>query len=92
VSFLLGTVYILAYVAGLSLMLLLVALIGERLTQGLSGFADPRSWFKRGLGVVFIILGILIIFGLDKTIESGILNAGFFDVTKIEQQLLNKVQ
>jgi cytochrome c-type biogenesis protein len=91
-SFLLGTTYILAYVVGLSLMLLLIALLGERLTQSLSGYADPNGWFKRGLGVLFVLLGIMIAFGLEKVVQTAVLDAGFFDVTKVEQRLLEYVQ
>jgi len=35
--------------------------------------ADPHSWFRRGLGIVFIIVGIIIILGWDKDIQTWIL-------------------
>ena len=35
--------------------------------------ADPHSWFRRGLGVVFVIVGIVIIVGWDKDIQTWIL-------------------
>jgi cytochrome c-type biogenesis protein len=89
-SFLVGTVYLLAYILGLSLVLLLIALLGQRFTQKLEKASDPHGWFKRGLGVLFVIVGILIIFGLDKTIETKILDSGYFDVTTIENRLLEK--
>ena len=87
-SFLLGTTYLLAYVLGLSLMLLLIAVLGERFVGRLNMFANPHSWFKRGLGVLFILVGLFIAFGFDKKLQTIILDAGFFDVTKIEQMLL----
>ena len=88
VSLALGALYILAYVAGLSLILLLIALVGERLVHRLAGYADPRGWFKRGLGVLFILLGVTLAFGVEKTLQVVILDAGFFDVTKVEEYLL----
>lgn len=91
-SFLLGTAYILAYVIGLGSVLLLIALLGERITERLSFLANPSGWFKRGLGVLFIVLGLLIATGYEKKLETAILDAGYFDVTKIEQQLLNYVE
>ena len=91
-SFVLGTTYILAYVVGLGLVLLLIALLGERLGARLHIAADPRGWFKRVLGVLFIVLGVLIATGLEKKIETAILDAGYFDVTAIEQKLLDYVQ
>lgn len=90
-SFLLGTAYLLAYVLGLSLVLLLIALLGERFASRLSGFSDPRGWLKRSLGVLFIILGLMIAFGLEKKLEIKILDSGYFNVTSIEQKLLERI-
>lgn len=91
-SFLLGTVYLLAYTLGLMLILLFVALLGERFVSKLSGFSDPDSKFKRGIGVVFIVLGFLIAFGYEKKLETAILNIGFLDITKIEHKLLERAE
>lgn len=91
-SFLLGTTYLIAYVLGLSLILLLIALLGERLANKLSVFADSGGWFKRGIGVLFIILGIAIASGYEKKLEAKILDSGFFDVTKVEHILLERVK
>lgn len=91
-SFALGTLYLLAYTFGLCLVLLFVGLIGERLSSKLEGISDPHSVFKRVLGACFVILGVAIIFGLEKQLETSILNSGFFDVTKVEQVLLERVQ
>nr|MBP6924680.1 cytochrome C biogenesis protein [Candidatus Paceibacterota bacterium] len=91
VSFALGTVYLLAYVAGLSLVLLLIALLGERFASRLSGFSNPNGWLKRSLGILFVVLGVLIILGLDKALEAALLDSGYFDITKVEQKLLEKI-
>lgn len=91
-SFLKGTVYLFAYVLGLSLVLLLIALLGQRFTHRLESFSNPRGWFKRGLGILFILLGFLIAFGYEKKLETAILDSGFFDVTKIELQLLERAE
>ena len=91
VSFVKGTTYLLAYVAGLSLVLLLIAVLGERFASRLAGFSDPNGWLKKLLGILFIVLGIMIAFGLEKKVETKILNSGYFDVTKIEQRLLERI-
>ncbi|KND49669.1 MAG: DipZ protein [Parcubacteria bacterium C7867-008] len=87
-SFALGSLYLLAYVVGLSISLLAIAMLGQRFADKLTGVADPKSWIKRSIGILFIVLGVLIISGLEKKIEAGILTGGFFDVTKVEQYLL----
>jgi cytochrome c biogenesis protein CcdA len=89
-SFFLGTLYLLAYVAGLGLVLLLIGLLGQQLAGRLSGLADSHGWFKRGIGILFIALGILIASGYEKKLEVAILESGYFDVTKIEHFLLKK--
>jgi len=91
-SFLLGTVYLLAYLLGLVIVLILIALLGQRITARLSGASDSRGWFKRALGALFILLGILIVTGNDKRVESWVLDRGIFDgVLKLEQGLLKNL-
>jgi thiol-disulfide isomerase/thioredoxin len=88
---LVGLVYLIAYALGLSLALFGIALAGQKLVKKLRFASNPSGTFKRTLGALFIVVGVAIISGLDKKVEAGILGAGFFDVTKIEQQLLGKV-
>ena len=90
-SFGLGTLYLFAYTFGLSLVLLLAGLLGDRFTQQLSQLADAHGKFKRGIGVFFILLGVAIISGYEKQLETKILESGYFDVTKIEQLLLQQI-
>ena len=91
-SFALGTVYILSYVLGLSLILLLIALLGQRFADRLTQMSDPHGYLKRGIGVLFVVLGLLIVTGYEKKLEVFILDSGYLDVTKIEQSLLKKVR
>ncbi len=90
-SFLLGTAYLVAYVVGLSIILLLIALLGERFVSRLGVVADPRSYYKRAIGAVFMLVGIAVIAGFDKQFQTKLLDAGVFDVTKFEQRLLEQV-
>lgn len=90
-SFFLGTVYLLAYIAGLVLVLALIAILGQRLTKKLQFAADSRSWVKRGIGGLFLIVGLFIVTGLDKKVETWVLDRGYIDgVLDIEQQLLEQ--
>jgi len=87
-SFVLGLLYLFVYAAGLSMSLLFVSLVGQRIMVRLGIAADPRGWFKRIMGVIFILVALFIITGYDKKLQVIILDAGFFDVTKIELKLL----
>ena len=88
-DFLTGTVYLLAYIFGLVLVLGLIALLGQRFTQHLTWMADSRGWFKRSLGAVFILVGVFIISGLDKQLQSWVLDSERFDISQFEQRLLD---
>lgn len=86
----LGFIYLLAYAGGLSLMLLLIALLGQKLTKKLGFAADSNGWFKKALAIIFFLVGIAILTGFDKKVETTLLDAGLFDVTQIEQKLLEQ--
>lgn len=91
-SFALGTLYLLAYAAGLSLVLLLIALLGQRFADRLTLLSDSRGWFKRLIGVLFLTIGILIATGYEKKLEVWLLESGFVDVVGFEQSILEKIQ
>ena len=88
VSPVLGFVYILAYVFGLSISLLIVTFVGQKIMVRLNLVADPRGRVKKFFGILFILVGIALITGFDKKLQISILDSGFFDVTKVEQKLL----
>ncbi len=83
-----GIVYLLAYVVGLSISLLVVTFLGQKIMSKLDIAADPRGVFKQVLGILFIVVGIAVLTGYDKKIQTSILDSGYFDVTQIEQRLL----
>ncbi|MBI4947974.1 cytochrome C biogenesis protein [Candidatus Berkelbacteria bacterium] len=74
-----GLVYLLFYVLGLALMLLLIVFLGSRITSKLLWFSDETSWIKKALGGLLIILGFIIIFGVDKTFLAYALDNGWYD-------------
>jgi cytochrome c-type biogenesis protein len=68
-----GLALLSAYVVGLVGVLLPVALLGQRAVRRLRRAADPRSWFRRGLGVLFVVLGLLVATGLMQDVEAWVL-------------------
>ena len=65
-----GLALLTAYVVGLSGTLLLIALLGQRLVRRLHWAADPHGWFRRTIGVLFVIVGVLVLTGTDKDIQT----------------------
>lgn len=74
-----GLIYLLAFVAGLSGMLGLIAIFGSKLVQKLGWGINPNGWFKRIIGITFLVLGILIATGTDKQILGYVVENGWFD-------------
>lgn len=83
-----GMVYLLAYTAGLCGALLVATLTGQKLLGYFGVASDPHGRFKRGVGIIFLLLGVAIFTGYDKKLELLAANH-IFDVTQIEQFLLN---
>ncbi len=90
VSFSLGILYLLVYVFGLALALVIISILGKKIMVKVGRISDPKGRFKKVFGIIFIIVAIGIISGYDKKIQIDLLDAGFLDVTKIEQRLLEK--
>ncbi len=86
-----GLIYLLAYTLGLVLMLVAVAVLGQKLVKRIGWATDSHGWFKRSLGILFIILGVAIAFGLDKEFEALLLNTGAYDFINVEDDILRSV-
>ncbi len=86
-----GVGYLISYALGLGLFLLLIGYVGQELVLKLGWAADPRGLFKRIIGALFIIVGIGVISGYDKTVQTYFVEHGI-NATRIEQRLNPKEQ
>lgn len=68
-----GMLLLAAYLLGLCATLLAISLAGQRLVRNVRWLADPHGWFRRALGAIFILVGVAILTGFDKTIQTWIL-------------------
>jgi cytochrome c biogenesis protein CcdA/thiol-disulfide isomerase/thioredoxin len=89
-SFSKGLLYLIAYAFGLMVILVAIGYIGQRLARRLTSLADPHGKFKKVIGILFLIVGISIMTGIDKKVEAAILNTGFLDISRLEQKLLTE--
>lgn len=88
VSFAQGFAYLLAYAVGMSATLLLVAYAGQAFVARLRWLANPNGWFKRSIGVLFVVVGVAVLFGIDKDIQTFVLEQGWYDpISNIEMRL-----
>jgi cytochrome c biogenesis protein CcdA len=68
-----GMLLLAAYVVGLCGTLLVVALLGQKFVRRMGWAADPHGWFRRVIGVLFILVGIFIFTGADKELQAWII-------------------
>ena len=91
-SLIFGFVALLAYIAGLAAVLLAIAVFGQKFIKNVKWIADPNGWFKKILGIVFILVGLAIMTGFDKKIEASILDAWWIDTSSFEQSIVDKIE
>ncbi|HVX90416.1 MAG TPA: cytochrome c biogenesis protein DipZ [Candidatus Paceibacterota bacterium] len=85
-SLALGVADMLAYVIGLCAFLFLIAIAGQKLVGNLATAADPNAWWRKALGILLILTGLLIVTGYAAAVEAPLYT--IFDETKVEQKLL----
>ncbi len=91
-SFFWGFINLVIYALGLAAVMFFIAVTGQKFMGKLKGAANPHGWFKKSLGVLFLIVGASIIWGLDKKFEAWIIDQGWFGITQLEQNLVDEKQ
>lgn len=79
-----GGLYLVAYIIGLLIPLYLIARGGQAVVGKLRVLADPNGWFRKVLGILLLIMGLMIIMGWDKDIEAWLIQQGVLDTYKYE--------
>jgi cytochrome c biogenesis protein CcdA/thiol-disulfide isomerase/thioredoxin len=82
--------YIVSYVIGLALILLAVSYYGQRLTSRLRFASDPRGAFQRSLGVLFILVGVLIVTGSGTKLQVWAADHTPFNFDGLSSKLIPK--
>ena len=86
VSFTIGFTYLVAYAVGVAAILLLISLFGRALVDKMKWMSNPNGMFKKIIGMLFIIVGLVVMVGLDKQIQTYVLEKGWYDpIIKIEE-------
>jgi cytochrome c biogenesis protein CcdA len=69
-----GLVLLATYIAGLCATLLLIAIAGQSAVRRLKWAADPNGRLRRGIGVIFIVVGVLVATGLMRDLETWLIS------------------
>ncbi len=91
-NFFVGFINLIAYTLGLMVFLLAIGYGGQRVSSKFRFAVNPRGWFKRGLGILLVLTGLMIVTGLDKEFETWILESGYLGPIQIEQSFIDKAQ
>lgn len=80
-----GIIYLVAYALGMAATLLLVAYLGRAVTVRLGWLTNPKGYFTKIIGAILIVVGVAVLLGLDKALQTFILDQGWYSpVEQIE--------
>lgn len=83
--------YLVFFVLGLATIMLPIGIFGQSISKKLKWAADPHGKFKKFIGVLFILVGLMVMFNLQKDFQETVLELPFFEsLIKFEDGLLEK--
>lgn len=85
-----GIVYLVAYIVGLMIMLLVVGYSSKALLAKIKFAANPNGWLKKIISILLVVLGLAIMTGMDKLLEQKILETGYSGPIQIEDAILHE--
>lgn len=90
-NFLLGTINIGLFVLGMMIPFLLIGIGGQKVVQKFRFAANPNGWFRKSLGIILLLVGLMVITGYQKTIEKTVLEKGYLGPIGLEKDLKEKL-
>lgn len=88
VNFNVAIVYVIMYVIGLSIMMLLLGFLGQKLVRRIRFAVNPKGWFQRFLAILFILVGLSIMTGYDKQFQTFISEKTPFNFDALSSKLI----
>jgi len=68
-----GLLLLVAYAVGLCGTLLVIAVAGQSAVRRLGWAADPHGWVRRTVGALFVVVGLLVLTGVMKDLETWLI-------------------
>ena len=83
-----GFAYLVAYAVGLASILLLISVFGRVVIGKMNWLSNPDGAFKKVIGVLFILVGLAVIFGFDRDVQAWVLENGWYEpIEDVEQSI-----
>ncbi len=83
-----GTIYLGLYCLGLTIALLLISLLGRRVIEKIKWASNPTGWFQRAIAIVFILVGLAVATGFQKTVQTYLVDKDFLNFKSLEEKLV----
>ncbi|MGA7396411.1 MAG: cytochrome c biogenesis protein CcdA [Solirubrobacterales bacterium] len=83
-----GFAYLVAYAVGLASVLLLISIFGRSLISRMNWLSNPDGAFKKVVGAIFIVVGLAVVFGLDRDFQAWVLENGWYEpIERVENSI-----
>ncbi len=89
-SFSTGLIYLLSFTVGLAAALLLIAFFGQAIVNKITQHMNTTGVIKKVFGALIIVVGVLVLTGYDKKLETYILDSGYGATIQLEDSLIEK--
>lgn len=89
-TFIVGLLYLLGFTLGLAFSLLLIAYFGQQIVNKVTAHMQTTGIVKKVFGALIIIVGIAVLTGYDKKIETFILDSGYGATIQLENSLIEQ--
>lgn len=89
-TFAIGFLYLVGFTLGLVISLLLIAYFGQYIVNKVTAHMQTTGTIKKVFGALIILVGIAVLTGYDKKIETLILDSGYGATIKLEDSLVER--
>ena len=89
-TFITGFIYLLGFTLGLAMSLLIIAYFGQQAVNKINAHIQTTGLIKKILGVLIVFVGIAVLTGYDKKIETFILDSGYGATIEFEDSLIKR--
>ncbi|MCA9386684.1 hypothetical protein KC669_01475 [Candidatus Dojkabacteria bacterium] len=88
-----ATIYLIGYVIGLASILMLIAIGGQKIISKLRWASNPNGLFKKFVGILFILIGLLVLFGGQKIFQKLVMDSPILEnINNFEINLVQKTR
>ena len=88
--FIVGFIYLIGFTLGLAFSLTLIAYFGQQIVNKVSAHMQTAGNVKKIFGALIILVGISILTGYDKKIQTFILDSGYGATIQLEDKLIER--